>query len=163
MSEPSWMAVARKYLGTAEIVGPKHNPLIIGWAKKLGGWFASFYTKDEIPWCGLFVANCMKESGYPVQGDALSALGWKDYGTKIGTSVGAIMIFHRDGGGHVGFYVSEDANNYHILGGNQRNSVNIAPIEKSRLVDVRWPPGAPPPKTSRVFAKLSAPISRNEA
>lgn len=164
MSEPHWLGVARKYINTNEVPGPKHNPVIIGWAKKLGGWFASFYTKDEIPWCGLFVANCMRECGFPVQGDALSALGWADYGTRVQPCVGAIMIFKRPGGGHVGFYVSEDAETYHILGGNQSNSVNVARIEKSRLHDVRWPPNAKPPIAGRlVLNRNPAPISKNEA
>ena len=164
MSEPVWVGVARKYINTKEVPGPKNNPVIIGWAKRLGGWFASFYTKDEIPWCGLFVANCMKECGFPVQGDALSALGWGDYGTRVQPCLGAIMIFKRTGGGHVGFYVSEDANTFHILGGNQGDNVSIVRIEKSRFHDSRWPPGARPPRTGRVMSsKFGGSISKNEA
>ena len=164
MSEPNWLGVARKYMNTKEAPGPKNNPVIIGWAKKLGGWFASFYTKDEIPWCGLFVANCMKECGFPVQGDALSALGWEDYGTRVQPCLGSIMIFKRPGGGHVGFYVSEDANTFHILGGNQGDNVSIARIDKKRFHDSRWPPNARPPRTGRVMAQgVGGSISRNEA
>ena len=150
MSEPHWLGVARKYIGTTEVLGPKHNAVIIGWAQKIGGWIASFYTKDEIPWCGLFVANCMRECGYPVPQTALSARSWAKYGDKISPRVGSIMVFTRSGGGHVGFYVAEDRDAYHILGGNQSNSVNIARVAKNRFLDSRWPPGAPAATTTTV-------------
>jgi len=169
MSEPKWVGVARKYIGTTEIVGPKHNSVIIGWAKRIGGWIASYYTKDEIPWCGLFVANCMTECGYPVNQDALSARSWAKYGTHVDPCLGSIMVFTRSGGGHVGFYVAEDKEAYHILGGNQSNSVRIDRIAKNRLLDSRWPPNAPKPKAGVVKASVgttgkgSKSMSKNEA
>lgn len=49
-------------------------------------------------------------------------------------------VCHR---GHVGFIVGENASNLYILGGNQRNEVNISPIAKDRLIAVRWPADAP--------------------
>ncbi len=160
---PPWMAVANKYLGTKEYPGAANNPVILGWAKRLGGWFASFYKADSIPWCGLFVADCMKESGLPVHGDALSALGWADYGVSCEPAVGAIMVFKRPGGGHVGFYVAEDATAYHILGGNQSDAVTIARVEKSRCVNVRWPSDQPKSTIGRNFKIGKSPVSRNEA
>lgn len=60
------------------------------------------------------------------------------------------MTFTRPGGGHVGLYVGEDASHYHILGGNQSNSVRISRIEKKRLSDIRWPTSGEPPKGGRV-------------
>ncbi len=33
--EPSWVAAARLLIGTAEIVGPKHNMKIVAWFKGL--------------------------------------------------------------------------------------------------------------------------------
>lgn len=169
MSEPNWVGVARKYIGTKEIAGPKHNPVILGFAKKIGGWIASFYTKDEIPWCGLFVGNCMVECGYPVKQDALSAQSWAKYGTHVEPCLGAIMVFTRSGGGHVGFYIAEDKEAYHILGGNQSNSVSITRVAKNRFLDSRWPPNAPKPKTGAVAAsggttgKGASKMSTNEA
>jgi uncharacterized protein (TIGR02594 family) len=160
---PPWMKIAYSYMNTKEVPGSGNNSVIIGWAKRLGGWFASFYTKDEIPWCGLFVGNCMKEAGFPVQPDALSALGWSDYERSCEPCLGAIMVFKRPGGGHVGFYVAEDDTAYHILGGNQGDKVSIARIDKARHVDTRWPKTFPMSKTGRVLKKSTAPLSRNEA
>jgi uncharacterized protein (TIGR02594 family) len=157
------MKIAYELNGTKEFAGKTNNPTILGWAKKLGGWFASFYKEDSIPWCGLFVAHCVKQAGFPVQGDALSALGWSDYGVSCEPSLGAIMVFERPGGGHVGFYVGEDKDAYHILGGNQSDMVCISRVAKNRHVQTRWPSTYPPPKTGRIFLKAKTILSRNEA
>jgi len=45
---PRHLLKAIELYGTKEIVGPKHNPVIMGWAKELG---ITYYTSDEIPWC----------------------------------------------------------------------------------------------------------------
>lgn len=158
-----WMKIAYSLNGTKEFAGKSNNPKIIEWAKKVGGWIASFYKEDSIPWCGLYVAHCMKEAGFPVKQDALSALSWANYGRSCEPSVGAIMVFKRSGGGHVGFYVGEDKDAYHILGGNQSDMVNVARIAKDRFVDSRWPSTFPLPKTGRVWLTARTNLSRNEA
>lgn len=158
-----WMKVATSLIGTKEFAGKQNNPTIISWAKKIGGWIGSFYKEDSIPWCGLFVAHCMKESGFPVQNDALSALGWADYGRPCEPSPGAIMVFVRPGGGHVGFYVGEDDEAYHILGGNQSDMVSVARVAKNRHTDTRWPNTFPVPKAGRVWITPKTNLSRNEA
>ena len=43
--------IASKLIGTREIIGKQHNPVILDWAKELG--LDKVYTNDEIPWCGL--------------------------------------------------------------------------------------------------------------
>lgn len=160
---PPWMKIAYSLNGTKEFAGKGNNPKIIEWAKKLGGWFASFYKEDSIPWCGLFVAHCIKEAGFPVQGDALSALGWSDYGKPCHPCVGAIMVFSRQGGGHVGFYVGEDKDAFHILGGNQSDMVSVARVSKSRHVQTRWPTAHPMSTTGRVWLTAKTNLSGNEA
>lgn len=129
---PPWMKIAYSLNGTKEFAGKSNNPVIIQWAKKIGGWIASFYKEDSIPWCGLYVGHCMNEAGFPVKQDALSALSWANFGRSCEPSVGAIMVFKRSGGGHVGFYVGEDKDAYHILGGNQSDMVNVARVAKDR-------------------------------
>jgi uncharacterized protein (TIGR02594 family) len=76
----------------------------------------------------------------------MRAKAWSDYGSLLRRdrlAPGAILVFDRAGGGHVGFYVGEDAGFYYVLGGNQSNAVNVMKLGKSRLVASRWPKGEP--------------------
>jgi len=142
MSEPSWMKIARSYDGLKEIPGPRHNQTIIRWLGKLNAW----WSDDETPWCGVFVARCMQESNLSYPKFYMRAKAWSDYGSLLRRdrlAPGAILVFDRAGGGHVGFYVGEDAGFYYVLGGNQSNAVNVMKLGKSRLVASRWPKGEP--------------------
>ena len=152
MTEPVWYREARKWLGTKEIVGGKHSPTIMGWIKGLGSkTLGIIVNDDETPWCGTFVAHCMKTVGLPTAPIAVRAKSWLTYGRQLnGPRLGCILVFTRTGGGHVGFYDGEDATHYHVLGGNQSNSVSVTRIAKDRLSPggMRWPigPALPPAK-----------------
>lgn len=142
MAEPRWLATARSLVGTREIVGPKHSSIILGWLDKLKAW----WRDDETPWCGVFVAHCISEAGLPYPKLYMQAKAWSDYGSLLRTdrlAPGAILVFGRQGGGHVGFYVGEDEGHYYVLGGNQGNAVSIMKLGKSRLLASRWPRGEP--------------------
>lgn len=142
MADPKWLAEARKHLGLKEIPGPRHNATILGWLRKLRAW----WKDDETPWCGTFVAHCLQETGLPVIKNWFRAKEWASYGVALrGNNVapGAILVFVRQGGGHVGFYVGEDASFYFVLGGNQSNGVNIMKLAKARCIAIRWPAGEP--------------------
>ena len=128
-----------KEYGTKEIVGTKHNK-IMEWADEIGGWEGTYYDKDEIPWCGLFVAIICKRSKKDIAKGFLGAKNWDKWGKKVNVGyegLGDVLVFSRNGGGHVGFYVAEDTTHYHVLGGNQSNSVNITRISKTRLFGIR--------------------------
>lgn len=43
----SWVDEAFKNIGLREVKGPKHNPTIVGWLKRLGAW----WKDDEAAWC----------------------------------------------------------------------------------------------------------------
>jgi hypothetical protein len=74
------------------------------------------------------------------------------------------MVFGREGGGHVGFYDSEDSVAYNITGGNQSDMVNTARIDKKRFLGARWPKDVLiPSKPKRLMKKLTGFFSRNEA
>lgn len=164
MKTVPWLETAKKFLGTREIPGVQNSATIMGWAKRMGGWITNFYRNDEIPWCGLFVGNCLREHGLSLPKNPLSAMAYNDWGVPLtkGTP-GAIMVFKRKGGGHVAFYVSEDKDFYHILGGNQSNMVNVAKKEKNQWVGIRWPKEVPVPTTGPVYAEFKGPLSVNEA
>lgn len=160
----SWFNTAKSLLGTKEVPGNANNPNIIAWAKSVGGYIGKAYNADSIPWCGLFVAYCFAKNGITVRPGALSSLDWLNWGVKLARpSVGAVMVFVRPGGGHVGFYVSEDKDTYHILGGNQSDSVSVTRIAKSRLKGIRWPAGVETPTSGPVIATFTGKISTNEA
>lgn len=132
--EPIWMRDARRYIGLTEIPGTKSNPTIMSWATKLGGWVASFYTNDDIPWCGLFIGNVIATTlpKEPLLANPLGALNWSKFGIGTRLCVGAILVFERKGGGHVGLYVGEDQTHFHVLGANQKNSVSITRVPVHR-------------------------------
>jgi uncharacterized protein (TIGR02594 family) len=133
---PKILVEAVKHIGVKEIVGKQDNPTILSWAKALG--LEKVYTNDEIPWCGLFVAYCAHASGLPVVKHPLWALNWNKYGNVAKVPMlGDVLTFTRNGGGHVGIYVGEDATHYHVLGGNQNNSVSVSRIAKDRLSQAR--------------------------
>jgi hypothetical protein len=71
-------------------------------------------------------------------------------------------VFQRPGGGHVGFYVGEDATIYTVLGGNQGNDVTSARIAKGRCVARRWPAGQPLTGKPVMLATAAA-VCTNEA
>jgi len=142
MSDPSWMVEARKHIGTTEIPGSRHNSKIINWLRTLRAW----WSDDETPWCGTFVAHCLQSVGLPIAKNWFRAKDWATYGSNLRSThvaPGAILVFARQGGGHVGFYVGEDANFYYVLGGNQSNSVNTMKLAKARCIAIRWPQGEP--------------------
>lgn len=161
---PKILVEAVKLIGTKEIVGKKHNQVILDWAKELE--LDKVYTADEIPWCGLFVAYCAHKAGVQVVDKPLWALNWANYGTKVTEPMlGDILTFKRDGGGHVGIYVGEDKDCYHVLGGNQGNSVSVSRILKSRLYQARrtkWKV-AQPANVRKVQLSAKGVISKNEA
>lgn len=169
--EPSWLTVAGYYLGTKEVPGGGSNPKIIGWAQRLGGWIRSYFTSDAIPWCALFVNACLDEVRLPGT-KSLAAKSFETYGIKLDQPVlGAILVFTRDGGGHVGFYVGETATRYRVRGGNQGDAVSDTWIAKARLTAIRWPGDVASQaalntaqQAGRIFmAEDGAPLSTNEA
>ena len=163
-TSPKLLVEAVKLLGTKEVVGKVHNPVILGWAKEVG--LSKVYTADEIPWCGLAIAYACHQAGVEVVDKPLWALSWANYGTKVSEPMlGDILTFKRDGGGHVGIYVGEDKDCYHVLGGNQGNAMSVSRIVKSRLYQARrtkWKV-AQPANVRKVILDAKGAISQNEA
>jgi|SRR5690606_7016261 len=160
---PKILVEAMKHMGVKEIVGKQHNPVIIGWAKELG--ISNVYNADEIPWCGLFIAYCCHAAGLDVVDKPLWALNWAKWGTPVETPMlGDVLTFKRNGGGHVGIYVGQDDECYHVLGGNQSNSVSVTRIVKSRLYKARrtaWKI-AQPSNVRAIHVSSNGKISTNE-
>ena len=155
--------------GVQEVPGAGNNPVILGWARETG--LEKTYTADSIAWCGLVMAVVCKRAGYDVPAGPLWALNWLNFGVKADVpSLGDILCFERfDGsgkriGGHVGEYIGEDSEYYHVLGGNTDDRVMIARLLKTRLRAARRPAYKNPlPSWKPYQVAANGLISRNEA
>lgn len=144
MTEPAWIAIARKYIGLREIKGAEHHPQILKWWKDTG---AAWFADDETPWCGAFVGGVLAEAGLPVlpKGAGAGAQAWLDLPVAlVAPAVGAVVVFWRDKptsrNGHVGFIVGKDQRgNLMVLGGNQGDEVSVKPFSTDRVKGYRWP------------------------
>lgn len=162
MSDPIWTAYGRKQIGTREIKGPKHEPKIMAMVNRTKRFLGITVKDDETPWCGTFMADCAIAAGFEPPPIAVRASSWGTWGQPTTPRLGAILVFSREGGGHVGQYVGEDKDRYYVLGGNQSNMVSIAPILKSRLTACRWPLGVPVTTRPQLMT-LAMATSQNEA
>jgi len=162
MSATPWVDEAYKFLGQKELPGNATAPFIASWLVELKAW----WKDDETPWCGTTVAHCLKSTGYPITKNWFRAKAWATYGTSVPKAVyGCIVVFEREGGGHVGFVVggSVDGTKIMVLGGNQDNGVCIREFPVSRAIAYRYPPGAKLPDAGLKLPVLAAISSKTQA
>lgn len=162
MAEPIWIEAGRLQLGVAEIPGPQTAAPIASWLHQLRAW----WSDDETPWCGTFVAHCIDAAGLPLPKNWMRAKAWAEWGSRLSAPIpGCIVVFERQGGGHVGFVVGRDRRgNLMVLGGNQGNRVSIAPFDRQRAIAYVWPAGLPTPQQQSLpMMATAAPLSSNEA
>lgn len=160
---PKMLLEMLKLYDTKEVPGPTDNPVILQWAKELG---IKDYIHDSIPWCGLAMAIVAYRAGKPVPTSPLWALNWANFGKVVSEPMlGDVLTFKRDGGGHVALYIGEDQTAYHVIGGNQSDSISITRILKGRLYKAVRPPYTTQPANVRkiMMAPSGAPLSTNEA
>ncbi|MCU4314913.1 TIGR02594 family protein [Acinetobacter bereziniae] len=132
-----WMVEAKKHIGLREIVGKQHNSTILIWLKSLGAW----WQEDETPWCGTFVAWCLKTAGVVYPKHWYRALDYVNYGTKLlKPAYGCVAIKTRSGGGHVCFVAGRDSKTGKLvcIGGNQSNAVSYALYNDADFQEFRW-------------------------
>ena len=139
-----WITEAKTALGRNEA---RDRTWLMDWLKRDG---RSLGDPAKNPGCGDFVETCIRMA-LPEE-PLLGALGsnpywarnWLLYGQAVQPIIGAVLIFERSSGGHVGFAVGQDDTHFFVLGGNQSDAVTIARIAKSRLLGARWPATFPP-------------------
>lgn len=160
-----WYGEALRLIGTREVPGPGSNPVILAMAETLD----IDYGDDDIPWCGLFVGHCIGATlgDEPMPPNPLGSRNWLRFGEPCTPQLGAVMVFWRvkrsSWQGHVGFYHGEDASHFHILGGNQSNSVNVMRLDRKRFLGARWPVTAGRPTGQTVDGNSDVRVSSNEA
>lgn len=145
MNEPAWLTIARDLIGLREIKGAQHEPEILRLWRDAGLPF----TDDETAWCAGFVGGVLKRAGIKPSGSA-AARSYSRWGIDVFEDralvripLGSVLVFSRppsETSGHVGFATGFTKDGRVMcLGGNQKDSVNIAPFEAERIVAARYP------------------------
>lgn len=157
---PAWVEVARSDLGNPESLAPNDSPLI----RRMLGKLSALWLVGQ-PWCGSIMAYWMQQCGIAYPKDYYRAKAWLDWGVSTTARVGAVVVFERTGGGHVGLVVGVNRFGHMlVLGGNQGDCVSIRPFDRSRVLGFRWPPGkALPVLVDLPMVAWNGELSRNEA
>lgn len=142
-------SLAQRFIGEIrEMPGPKHNPWIV-WAHTL---CKLADTADEVPWCSSFV-NAIAWMFRLPRSKSAAARSWLTVGTPITLAAARpgwdVVVLQRGAGpqpgpevtsgapGHVGFFAGMEGDHVLILGGNQRDEVNISRYPADRVLGVR--------------------------
>ncbi|MBY0469279.1 MAG: TIGR02594 family protein [Burkholderiaceae bacterium] len=139
MNEPAWLALARADIGQKETLGPNDSP----WIRRMLAALGASWLLGQ-PWCGGAVAEWMRKARIEqLPKYWYRAKAWLDWGIPLAQPiVGCVVVFEREGGGHVGLVAGVDqAGRLMVLGGNQRNQVCVAPFDRARAIGYRWPAG----------------------
>ncbi|MDY6960298.1 MAG: TIGR02594 family protein [Pseudomonadota bacterium] len=148
--DPAWLAEARKHIGTAEVAGAQHNPVVLGYFAKAG--FPGI-DNDETAWCAAFANAMLEQTGY-TGSKSLAARSFLTWGKPVAKPYpGCVVVFWRGSPrsweGHVGFYVSERGDKIKVLGGNQGNAVTLADYPRAQLLGYREPSTLAGSRTTR--------------
>ena len=139
--DPPWLKIAFEELddGVIRTPGPAATDQIVDYleATTVG---SPLNQTDATYWCSAFCVWVMERAGYKSTKSAW-ARHWLDWGQEIDNAPerGAITVFRRGTGGHVGFYLSHTDGTIRVLGGNQGNAVSIVNQDRSDFLGYRWP------------------------
>lgn len=160
---PPWYLEAKRKIGLHEKL---NNKSLREYLKSDG---STLGDPSVLPWCGdlmeTVIALALPDE--PMVANPYWALNWMKFGVPLSDGMvplGAIAPFKRPEGGHIGQIVGHDRDYFHVLGGNQSNSISIVKMDKDRLSgSLRWPRTYPLPTLSLPYTTLDATISTNEA
>ena len=124
--------------GLSEIDGPLSNPQIMSFFEEIG---FNWVTDDSTAWCSAALNFFCKRHGYERSG-ALDARSWLKVGELIlEPQLGDIVVFWRGSyigwQGHVGLFINKNIKYVFTLGGNQGNSISIAPYSIDKVLGYR--------------------------
>lgn len=137
--------IARRLIGTRELPGGAHHPMI-QWGFMLCGY--GHDTPDEVPWCSAGLQIPPYLLGLP-RSQSAAARSWLKVGEFIelsGCKPGNDVVILNRGGihdptvsgpGHVGLYVRHNEANVWLCGGNQNDSWSIAPFPVKQILGAR--------------------------
>ena len=140
-------SLAQRFVGVKEVSGEASNPHILAMLKLDSKWPKG----DETPWCSA-LANYVCWLLRLPRSKSLRARSWLDVGVPVALDEAIagfdVVILKRGTGkqpgpenttapGHVGFFAGVEGKHVLVLGGNQKDAVNVRPYPKSRVLGVR--------------------------
>lgn len=139
------LSLASRFMGLTETAGSVDNPAILAMLKLDASWPGH----DEVPWCSAFLNYIAWLLDLP-RSKSLAARSWLTVGQPVSLEDAEpgfdVVVLRRQGGpgpdvldapGHVGFFVDRQKNDVAVLGGNQANSVSVAPFDAALVLGVR--------------------------
>lgn len=124
------------------------DPIIAGWAAEAG---LKEFNEDADPYCALYPRSCFYHTlpDEPLPAHPKWSLGWLRFGIECIPQLGCVLVFFRGEKakqiGHVAFYLSEEGDDFVVLGANQSDTVSVKRMPKARLLGSRWPKTWPLP------------------
>ena len=109
------------------------------------------------------------QAGWDVPLNPLAARNWLSFGSVVEKpALGDVLVFARGTSGftgHVGLYIGDDPQAFHVLGGNQSDRVMIKRISNTRLLGARRCPWRinQPAAVRPVVLSANGALSINEA
>jgi uncharacterized protein (TIGR02594 family) len=134
-TEPKWLTLARKELGTVEIPGPRSNPTVMQYYYEVVG----KRFGDNVAWCAAFAGAMLMRAGEKSSG-SLMARSYQKYGKSCPAQPGAIAVWSRGNSkvfGHVNFIESVSGDRLVCIGGNQGDAVTRKVFSKSKALAFR--------------------------
>jgi uncharacterized protein (TIGR02594 family) len=143
--DPPWLMVAREeaFRGVFEFPGADNNARISEYLQVAG----TGESADEVPWCGAFMAFCMRRCGKPeaaqaVPSDPARASSWLRFGEEAPGEVhpsGTVVVLKPQAAGssgHVGILIENaapgqgvPAGQIRLLGGNQGKPQRVCAVD----------------------------------
>ena len=160
--EPPWYTMASGEIGKREIDSTNTGPDIDRYIR-----LAQCGSPGQ-PWCAIFANAMFASCNPPIAGTRSPAS--RSFSTNSnfvkldGPALGAVAVFWRGSPsseqGHVGFYRGETAESIYVLGGNEGNMVQIAPMSKPQLIGYWWPKAVSLPGIAKITLPPGTPSQR---
>lgn len=144
MHTTPWLDEGKKLIGTHEATAEGRKAVDDMWRDfRMSGLVG---TSTTTPWCSAFVGACLERAGIPTRIKNANfskdnSRYWLDFGSILDTpKYGCIVVFSRNGGGHVGFVVGKTPEgSLLVLGGNQGDTVSIMRKGTGTVLGYRYP------------------------
>ena len=149
---PEWYRLALIEIGKPEVGHTNNGPVITRYM------LLAQCGQPGHPWCAIFVnamfAPCASPAVAGTRSPSSQSFRSSDKFVHLGgPALGAVTVFWRgspdSGQGHVGFYNGETAESIYVLGGNEDNRVEIAPVKRCSSSAIGGPPVSPSLRSPR--------------